>query len=84
MNSGIISISKFGLADSWHTRGFYERAGGLYHHAVGTPLKKLFVKHPWPSSRVSPSEWRCCDHRPHINRIVREKKVVRDAHTMTA
>jgi hypothetical protein len=34
-------FKKFGLADSWHTRGFYERAGVLYHHAMGTPLKKL-------------------------------------------
>jgi len=28
--------------DSWHTRGFYERAAALYHHARGTPQKKLF------------------------------------------
>jgi hypothetical protein len=37
-----LDFKKFGFADSWHTRGFYERAGGLYHHARGTPLKKLF------------------------------------------
>jgi hypothetical protein len=37
-----IDFKKFGLADSWHTRGFYERAGVLYHHARGTPFKKLF------------------------------------------
>jgi len=30
------------FCDSWHTRGFYERAAALYHHAQGTPLKRLF------------------------------------------
>ncbi len=28
--------------DSWHTRGFYDRAAVLYHHARGTPPKRLF------------------------------------------
>ena len=37
-----LDYRKFGFADSWHTRGFYERAAVLYHHAKGTPLKKLF------------------------------------------
>jgi hypothetical protein len=37
-----LDFKKFGFADSWHTRGFYERAGVLYHHARGTPLKRLF------------------------------------------
>ena len=37
-----LDFKKFGFADSWHTRGFYERAGVLYHYARGTPLKKLF------------------------------------------
>lgn len=37
-----LDFQKFGFCDSWHTRGFYERAGGLYHYARGTPLKKLF------------------------------------------
>jgi hypothetical protein len=37
-----LDFKKFGFADSWHTRGFYERAGVLYHHARGTPLKTLF------------------------------------------
>ena len=36
-----LDFQKFGFADSWHTRGFYERAGVLYHYARGTPLKKL-------------------------------------------
>ncbi|SRR6266567_2586414 len=31
----------FGFHDSWHTRGFYERTALLYHHAKGTPPKKL-------------------------------------------
>jgi hypothetical protein len=37
-----LDFKKFGFADSWHTRGFYERAAVLYHYARGTPLKKLF------------------------------------------
>ena len=36
-----LDFKKFGFVDSWHTRGFYERAGVLYHYARGTPLKKL-------------------------------------------
>ena len=31
----------FGYRDTWHTRGFYERAAALYHHARGTPAKRL-------------------------------------------
>jgi hypothetical protein len=37
-----LDFQKFGFVDSWHTRGFYERAGVLYHYARGTPLKTLF------------------------------------------
>lgn len=37
-----LDFKRFGFVDSWHTRGFYERAGVLYHFARGTPLKKLF------------------------------------------
>jgi hypothetical protein len=37
-----LDFQKFGFGDSWHTRGFYERAALLYHHARGTPPKKLF------------------------------------------
>lgn len=37
-----LDFEKFGFVDSWHTRGFYERAGVLYHHAKVTPLKTLF------------------------------------------
>jgi hypothetical protein len=32
----------FKFSDSWHTRGFYERTAVLYHHARGTPYKRLF------------------------------------------
>ena len=31
----------FGFQDSFHTRGFYERAAVLYHHARGTPRRQL-------------------------------------------
>jgi hypothetical protein len=37
-----LDCQKFGFSRSPHTRGFYERAGILYHHARGTPVKKLF------------------------------------------
>lgn len=37
-----LDFQRFGFRDSWHTRGFYERAAALYHHARGTPPKRLF------------------------------------------
>ncbi len=37
-----LDCRKFGFTRSPHTRGFYERAAILYHHARGTPVKKLF------------------------------------------
>jgi hypothetical protein len=37
-----LDFQKFRFPDSWHTRGFYERAAALYHHAKGTRPKKLF------------------------------------------
>jgi hypothetical protein len=37
-----LDFQKFGFRDSWHTRGFYERAAALYHHTRGTPPKRLF------------------------------------------
>jgi len=37
-----LDYQKFGLPDSWHTRGFYERTAALYHHARGTPKKRLY------------------------------------------
>lgn len=37
-----LDCQKFGFTRSPHTRGFYERTAVLYHHARGTPVKKLF------------------------------------------
>jgi hypothetical protein len=37
-----LDYQRFKFADSWHTRGFYERTAALYHHASGTPFKRLF------------------------------------------
>ena len=34
-----LDFQHFGFPDSWHTRGFYERAATLYR---GTPQKRLF------------------------------------------
>ncbi|MBV9483106.1 MAG: hypothetical protein JO249_20520 [Acidobacteria bacterium] len=36
-----LDFTHFGFGDSWHTCGFYQRAAALYHHARGTPLKRL-------------------------------------------
>jgi hypothetical protein len=47
-----LDFEKFRFPDSWHTRGFYERAGALYHSARGTPPKRLF----W--TRTSGERWR--------------------------
>lgn len=37
-----LDVERFGFGDTPHTRGFYERAAALYHHACGTPRKRLF------------------------------------------
>jgi hypothetical protein len=37
-----LDCQQLGFGDSWHTRGFYERTAMLYHHARGTPMKRLF------------------------------------------
>jgi hypothetical protein len=37
-----LDFQLFGFRDSPHTRGFFERAAHLYHHARGTPKKELF------------------------------------------
>lgn len=37
-----LDVYKYGFPNSWHTRGFYERAGALYHCARGTAPKRLF------------------------------------------
>ena len=47
-----LDFQRFRFRDSWHTRGFYERAAALYHHARGTPRKRLF----WVS--VADGRWR--------------------------
>jgi hypothetical protein len=36
-----LDVVHFRFGDSPHTRGFYDRAGLLYHHARGTPPRKL-------------------------------------------
>jgi hypothetical protein len=47
-----LDFQRFGFEDSWHTRGFCERAAALYHHAKGTSPKRLF----WVP--VSGGRWR--------------------------
>jgi len=37
-----LDFQSFKFGESWHTRGFYERTAALYHHARGTPRKRLF------------------------------------------
>jgi len=37
-----LDFQRFGFPDSWHTRGFYERAAALYHDARVTAPKRLF------------------------------------------
>ena len=37
-----LDFYKYEFPNSWHTRGFYERAGALYHCARGTAPKRLF------------------------------------------
>ena len=36
-----LDYQRLKFKDSWHTRGFYERTAVLYHHARGTPAKRL-------------------------------------------
>lgn len=47
-----VDFEHYKFPDSWHTRGFYERAGALYHHARGTAAKRLC----W--TPVSGGRWR--------------------------
>jgi hypothetical protein len=56
-----LDYQHFGYRDSWHTRGFYERTAALYHHARGTPAKRLF----WIG--VSGGRWRI--DWPRTNRV---------------
>jgi hypothetical protein len=45
-----LDCERFGFPYTPHTRGFYERAAALYHHARGTPPKSLFWV-PLPNGR---------------------------------
>jgi hypothetical protein len=36
-----LDVAHLGIGDTPHTRGFYERAAILYHHARGTPARPL-------------------------------------------
>lgn len=47
-----LDFQRFKFPDSWHTRGFYERAATLYHYSRDTAPKKLF----W--APVSGGRWR--------------------------
>ncbi len=48
-----LDCQRFGWPQSWHTRGFYERTAALYHHARGTPVKRLFwVRAPGERWRI--------------------------------
>ncbi len=47
-----LDYQRFRYGESWHTRGFYERTAALYHHARGTPAKRLV----W--LRMSGRRWR--------------------------
>ena len=47
-----LDYQRFKFKDSWHTRGFYERTAVLYHHARGTPAKRLI----W--ARMPGGRWR--------------------------
>jgi hypothetical protein len=51
-----LDCQEFGFSQSPHTRGFYERAAVLYHHARGTPVKRLFwIEMPGGRWRI---DWR--------------------------
>ena len=38
-----LDFERFGFQDSPHTRGFYERAAVLYHHARGGTEEEAFL-----------------------------------------
>ena len=51
-----LDCQRFGFSQSPHTRGFYERTALLYHHARGTPAKRLFwIEMPGGRWRI---DWR--------------------------
>ncbi len=47
-----LDFERYGFPESYHTRGFYERAGALYHHARATARKRLY----W--NRMPAGRWR--------------------------
>ena len=51
-----LDCQRFGICDSPHTRGFYARTAALYHHARGTPPKRLcWIRMPAGRWRI---DWR--------------------------
>lgn len=36
-----LDVVHYGFENTFHTRGFYERSGQLYHHVRGTPIRAL-------------------------------------------
>jgi len=51
-----LDFYKFAYRSSPHTRGFYQRAAALYHHARGTPVRRLvWLKMPRGCWRI---DWR--------------------------
>jgi len=48
-----LDCQALGFRESWHTRGFYQRTAALYHHARGTPVKRLsWVRAPGERWRI--------------------------------
>jgi hypothetical protein len=60
-----LDCQRLGFRQSPHTRGFYQRAAVLYHHARGTEMKSLiWLRMPggrwridWRRMRAAPSEY---------------------------
>lgn len=91
-----LDYQKFGFHDSWHTRGFYERAAVLYHYARGTPPKKLFwvptAGGRWRIDWRFPSRSKCtafvlptCDlsgFQRFLRKLVTEGWIMEDAETV--
>jgi hypothetical protein len=52
-----LDVVSLGLPNTFHTRGFYERAGALYHHVRGTPARLLvWVELPNGTFRINWAE----------------------------
>jgi hypothetical protein len=57
-----LDVVAFDFPNTYHTRGFYERAGILYHHVRGTPLRVLVwdrmrdgrLRINWPATMRNP------------------------------